>query len=425
MFWKLVSDFVVLYASLIPITVFFHILYDRQDLLKETFLLLLPYNFLFFAVQELTMLVPDEFTGMLIKTIACRILYVFFFAKRLKKPFLTILFQSYIVSVLVAFSQLFLSAVVDLSYFTGYLSVEKDILADTMISLTSTVIETTLVIITLKLFRKSLKELRIPARYTFASIVSIIIVAYQGAVLLYLNTTDTAISPVIIGGILLLTVINIALSLFLFVNEAGLQKTISQLPVFISAGEHLNRQLTFLERQKKELSVFETALHEYKKTADLSVSVNPLFQADKTYTEFLYTDNPAVNTLLLYYSDYFSENSIPFQFEFRCSTYTGISDYLLIYLFSGLLEAVRQSVTLSFQKNANIYSIEMTTSKKAAHPIIMVLESLLTIASDTEITYRIKDRDNELHLSAALIPQSQKHSLPDTDASAQGMIPNR
>ena len=325
MFWKLVSDFVVLYASLIPITVFFHILYDRQDLLKETFLLLLPYNFLFFAVQELTMLVPDEFTGMLMKTVLCRILYVFFFAKRLKKPFLTILFQSYIVSVLVAFSQLFLSAVVDLSYFTNYLSVEKDILADTMISLTSTVIETTLVIITLKLFKKSLKELRIPARYTFASIVSIIIVSYQGAVLLYLNTTATAVSPVIIGGILLLTTINIALSLFLFFNEAGLQKTISQLPVFISAGEHLNHQLTFLERQKKELSVFETALHEYKKTADLSVSVNPLFQADKTYTKFLYTDNPAVNTLLLYYRDHFSENSIPFQFDFRCSTYCIIS----------------------------------------------------------------------------------------------------
>lgn len=372
---EVLAEFIDLYCSGIPYAVFLLFLNDRQKDLKKTLLYLIPYNILFFAVYRGSLLIPNELAGMLIKTICSRILIVVFFQRILKISILRTLLQSYMASVIVMFSELFLSVFFDVSWFTHYLSQESNIIYVTSVSLFHSFFETIAAWAAVKLSKRFYRPIRIPTRYHLIAILSLALVTTEGALLYYLNNSSFVFPLPFIILLVLVSLAATVLPLSVLRDEERLKQVISRLPVFRSSREHLDKQLEYLRSQTNDLKEAKKSLESYKAEADFSASVNEVFHSREGFIDSLYTDNPAINTLLLYYADRFDKDGIRYSFEMHCSTYTDFPDYNLIYLFSGLLDTSRNYAELSMDKNANIYTVSFSTDESARQDIISFLNS--------------------------------------------------
>lgn len=392
-------NFFLLYASTISYAIFFHYYYDRTDTLKDTLLFFIPLTVVFYIVLELSYLIPNEFAGMIVKTICCRIIFVLYFRWKLKIKFLTTLMQTYIVSFFVVFSQLTLSLFADLSYYTNYLSMEQPVLFTFFFSLLSNIIENICVFITVKLIRKyNIRSSPVPARYILIALASLALISTEGAILFYFNTSSAKLSLPFIVLLVILTVTAASLPLHILSNQERLKHVLSFLPEFVSTQDHLNKQLAFLDRQTNELLEAHKSLDDYKAKGDFSVSVNDVFHSQEEFIERLYTDNPVINTLLMDYADLFEQGNIRYSFDIRCSTYTGFSDYFMIYLFSGLLDTARQTADLSLSRTANIYSFRFRTDESAKQEIRAFLKSASLLSAEYQ-TMSSEEHDNTLQLN--------------------------
>ena len=134
-------DFFTMYTSTIPYIVYFHLVYDAQDSMKKSLLWMIPFCVLFYITVNLSYLIPDELLGMSFKTVVNSLLYILFFMVRFRKPFLHVFSHICMISVIVIFTQLVLSSLVDLSYFTNYLEEQKQFLYITLVSLLCNALE--------------------------------------------------------------------------------------------------------------------------------------------------------------------------------------------------------------------------------------------------------------------------------------------
>ena len=391
-------DFFTMYSSTIPYVVFFHMFYGKEDSMKESLLWMLPCTLLFYAVVMLSYLIPNELLGMAVKTVVNSLLYILFFHIRFRKPYLQLFFLTCQVSIIVIFSQLLLSVFLDLSYFTNYLSEERQFLYITIVSLLCSVLEVFLVWFFLTFFKKSFSKVRIPGSLLLLLVVTLTAIVSQGALLMYFNNSDSVVSPVIMIPLIILYVALLGAPIYMMFHETTLRQRIRKLPVFSVSNEHLNDQLHFLEQQKQEIQAAETELRNYKQNADLSVSINDVYAAANKYVENLYTDNPVINTLLMYYSDRFEHAGITYSFQFETSTYTPIPDNFLIYVFSGLLDNMHSSVSLRFTRNANIYTLSVSTTGGITDTAHLVLKSLQNLSSKDKVRFETYSADQADHI---------------------------
>ena len=379
-------DFFTMYTSTIPYIVYFHLVYDAQDSMKKSLLWMIPFCVLFYITVNLSYLIPDELLGMSFKTVVNSLLYILFFMVRFRKPFLHVFSHICMISVIVIFTQLVLSSFVDLSYFTNYLEEQKQFLYITLVSLLCNALEVFFVWIFMRFYKNAFSTIKIPTRYIILFAISLVIVVTQGSLLMYFNNSDSTVSA---GTMILLTIVYelfLGAPFYLMMHESFLRKRIRQVPVFSVANERLNDQMQFLEQQKALIQTAETKLNEYKQKADLSESINPVFDAANAYIENLYTDNPVINTLLMYYASLYDRTGVQYLFELGTSTYTPIPDSLMIYIFSSLLDAAEQFFTLRFSRSANLYTLHADTGGKISEAQYLMLESLPSLSTDIDIT---------------------------------------
>jgi len=263
---------------------------------------------------------------------------------------------------------------------------QKQFLYITLVSLLCNALEVFFVWIFMRFYKNAFSTIKVPTRYIILFAISLVIVVTQGSLLLYFNNSDFTVSA---GTMILLTIVYelfLGAAFYEMMHESFLRKRIRQVPVFSVAIERLNDQLQFLEQQKALIQTAETKLHEYKQKADLSESINPVFDAANAYIENLYTDNPVINTLLMYYTSLYDRTGVQYSFELGTSTYTPISDSLMIYIFSSLLDAAEQFFTLRFSRSANLYTVYACTGGRISDAQYLMLESLPSLSTDIDIT---------------------------------------
>ena len=351
---QLLSDYITLYISSIPYAVFFLFFNDRKKELKKTLLFFLPYNLLFLVVYRASLLIPNELAGMLVKTIASRILIVVYFQRVLKISVLRTLLQSYLASAIIMFSELFLSAFLDVSGFTHYLTQEQNIGYELFVSVIHCIVESVAAALAVLFIKRKSCGIQIPTRYLLIAIFSLLLVTVEGALLYYLNNSSAELPVPVMILIVSAAMIAAVLPLLILSDQERVKRVLAKLPVFSASRKHLNDQIRYLQQQMEELKSAEQSLAEYKAKGDFSASVNDVFASREDFNAQLYTDNPVINTLLLSYADRFEQDGTKYQFEIQCSTYTELSDYFLIYVFSGMLDSAKQYVNLAFRKNVNI-----------------------------------------------------------------------
>ena len=100
----------------------------------------------------------------------------------------------------------------------------------------------------------------------------------------------------------------------------------------------------------------------------------------------------------MYYSDRFERAGITYSFQFETSTYTPIPDNFLIYVFSGLLDNMHSSVSLRFTRNANIYTLSVSTTGGITDTAHLALKSLQNLSSKDKIRFETYSADQEDHI---------------------------
>ena len=394
-----------LYYSTVVCAVFLGNFHREVYKIPRAMLYMIPAAPAFYLIYTWSRTIPDAVAGMLVKTILSRITFSLALCKGMNRPFLITFLETYLVMPVIAFTEILLSSVVDLSAFTGPLSDQTSVIGNSIIQLAASTVEILLAWPVSSALRNVLEKRVIPFRYTLLAFTSLVTVSVQGALFFFLNVSDKPIPSLVLAGLAFISLITLCGSLYLMFNEAVARKSASRLPFFTSAQESLKRQLIFLDRQAEWIKAAQTSVKDYRKAGDLSRSIDKIFEVHNRFKDSLYTDNPVINTLLQYYASHFKEAGIPFSFSITCSTYTPFSDYLMICLLSGLLDLVRGPVSLSLARSANVYEIRLHASGISGGAVSLLTETVKTIAQpETEVLASHQGADTVFRLISPSVP---------------------
>lgn len=397
-----IVTYFVFYLSTIPYALFYHQFFDRMDTFKKSLLMMLPFTLVFLGIYYCSLLFPSELIGMSVKTLLTGFLLVLYFAKSFRISIRSSFIAICIINVIVIFSQLLMSVFFDLSGATNYLTAAHNPFYETIIEVTCSVVEC-IVLVILNHFYHSRKEVfHLPFRYVVIGTFSLVALSIQGAILLYLNTSTQRLSSLSMIAVCSISLVTALLPVALILDNNKMRHRLQTMPVILSMNEHLNIQLNYLQNQIEYADKAEADLKQYKHTADLSKSIDDVFQSHQKYEEVLFTDNPVINTLLMYYDDEFNRKKIAHRFEIKCSTYTFLPDSMMIYCLSGLLNSTEASLVLSMMKNANILYIAIETEKYSRREINILASTLQKLNPTIEVDCISADSNKPRHLTLCL-----------------------
>ena len=407
-----IVTYIVFYLSTIPYALFYHQFFDRMDTFKKSLLIMLPFTFVFLGIYYFSLLFPSELIGMIVKTLLVGFLLVLYFAKSFKISMRSSFIGICIVNVIVIFSQLLMSVFFDLSGATNYLTAARNPIYETIIEVTCSAVECIILVILNHFYHSRKEVLRLPFRYVAIGTFSLLALTIQGAILLYLNTSTQKLSSLSIIGVCGISLVAALLPVVLIFDDNKMRHRLQTMPVISSMNEHLNIQLNYLQNQIEYADKAEEDLRQYKHTADLSKSIDDVFQSHQKYEEVLFTDNPVINTLLMYYDDELNRKKIPHRFDIKCSTYTFLPDSMMIYCLSGLLNRAEDSLDLYMMKNANILSITCETAKHDRSKVNVLINTLQKLNPSIEVKCIFADSNKLSKLTLYLTDLSGSNTVP-------------
>ncbi len=373
---------------------------------------MLPFTLVFLGIYYFSLLLPSELIGMIVKTLLVGFLFVIYYAKSFRISMRSSFIGICIINVIVIFCQLLMSVFFDLSGATNYLTVAHNPIYETIIEVTCSAVECIVLVILNHFYHSRKKVLQLPFRYVAIGTFSLIALTIQGAILLYLNTSTQKLSSLSMIAVCSISLVTALVPVALIFDNNKMRHRLQTMPVISSMNEHLNIQLNYLQNQIESADKAEADLKQYKHTADLSKSIDDVFQSHQKYEKVLFTDNPVINTLLMYYDDEFNRKKIAHRFEIKCSTYTFLPDSMMIYCLSGLLNSTEASLVLSMMKNANILSIAIETAKFNRREINIVVSTLQKLNPTIEVDCIIADSNKPAQLTLCLTDLSGSNTAP-------------
>ena len=219
-----------LYYSTVVYAVFLGNFHREVYKIPRAMLYMIPAAPAFYLIYTWSRTIPDAVAGMLVKTILSRITFSLALCKGMNRPFLITFLETYLVMPVIAFTEILLSSVVDLSAFTGPLSDQTSVIGNSIIQLAASTVEILLAWPVSSALRNVLEKRVIPFRYTLLAFTSLVTVSVQGALFFFLNVSDKPIPSLVLAGLAFISLITLCGSLYLMFNEAVARKSASRLP---------------------------------------------------------------------------------------------------------------------------------------------------------------------------------------------------
>ena len=389
---NIVLNYISTFVSMIGYFHFFSLIFRPRRTKTHTFLFLLALNAVFCIIVALCDRIPNPVTGMLVKTFGSTFLTVLAGKYLFYGSYLNLTLALAADIAVLSVVEVIMGGVVDFSAYIDPASEVFSYEADLLIN----IVRTSLCIIVHTLLYRLYRNirLRVPLRYymplVFLFLTHILLLTSFS----YYRYSSTRLASWFFVVLILSCLLSGILPILLLNDQNYSRKLMRRAGHVERMKQQLENQLDFVTAQNQSLEELDKEVRRYKKEADFSRSIEPLFYKQEDYLNGLYCDDPLTNTQLLYYAEQFRKAGIPFSCSVDCSLDSADHPDFILMLISGLLSTVKDTASFSLSAAGNLYTVRFETGIGSYKALKQILQTIASEFKSLGVTYKFGTTDS-------------------------------